>query len=498
MLTHRALLNGLSGIVDQGTRILVGFFLTPILVSYLGPSVFGVWQVIQKVSIQLTALDGRSSEVLKWAIANLQSKDDDTAKKQALAAALICALIFFPLLSLAYVIWVLYLPDYLNFKHIDAFEIQVAAIMLFVNMMFMTIAAIIEAVVRGMNMAYKLVGVLALVLVSSAVLTAYLVSSGYGLIYVAASQISIGFLSLILYVYVAFGNINWLGVRMPEKPMLYKALNRSAWFSSWGFINTWMLAGDVIVLGALVGADVVSKYVLTLYAAQMISVVILTAISAALPGLGGLVGNHEFERADKLRRESILYSWCLGLAICTTVIVINPSFVSLWVGEEHFSGYEVNFFMAICVFQLLFIRHDAFMLNLALDIKQKVLLGAVSAIVTLMLMLLLVPEYHLLGMCISLLLGRSILTVMYPRIISKFFRSKELSVMKFRHHLFAIALFIVAFELSQMVSIQSWILLVIYSISIMMSILLIIYFIVITNEQKNIVSNRFKIALRIR
>ena len=97
MLTHRALLNGLSGIVDQGTRILVGFFLTPILVSYLGPSVFGVWQVIQKVSIQLTSLDGRSSEVLKWAIANLQRKDDDTAKKQALGAALICALIFFPL-----------------------------------------------------------------------------------------------------------------------------------------------------------------------------------------------------------------------------------------------------------------------------------------------------------------------------------------------------------------------------------------------------------------
>jgi O-antigen/teichoic acid export membrane protein len=492
LLTQRAILNALTGVADQGTRILVGFFITPILVTHLGGLVFGIWQVIQKASIQLSALDGRSSEVLKWVISNLQDKDNDDDKKEALAASILCFLIFLPLLLVINGVWIYYLPQYVEVTTLSDAEIRITAILLLVNLLLMSIAAIIEAVIRGMNMAYKLVGVLAIILLCSGLATAYAAYAGLGIIGVAAAQILTGVFSIAAYFWVLKRHVKWVGLKKPTKQVIKQSLNRSMWFSSWGFINTWILAGDVIVLGALVESNFITQYVLTLYASQMISIVILTAISAALPGLGGIIGNNEFERAQGLRNESLLYSWCLAVAICATVIIVNPSFVSLWVGDDQFAGYEVSFLLALCVFQLLFIRHDAFMMNLALDIKQKVILGFISSIFTLLLMLFLVPEYGLIGMCISLIIGRSVLSFSYPKIISKFFQSKTKRVFLTRHYISTISIFLLAYYLSDKILISSWLVLLGASVLVMILIIAVMYFMVLTGQQKNTIAVRFK------
>jgi O-antigen/teichoic acid export membrane protein len=330
------------------------------------------------------------------------------------------------------------------------------------------------------------------------IITGYVAYQGYGIVAVAGVQIFTGLFSLIAYSVIAWRHIQWLGLKLPSRKVFLSTANRSVWFSLWGFINAWILMGDVIMLGALVEAALVSKYVLTLYASQMISMVILTVISAVLPGLGGLIGNNEFERAEKVRKESMLYSWCLSVSICATVIVMNPSFVTLWVGDVQFAGNDVNAMLAIAVFQLVFINLDASMLNLALDIKRKVLLGMVSVLVTLALMLILVPEYNLLGMCFALIIGRSILTFSYPKIIADFFQATESKVLQSRHYLATIGIFFVAYLLSKEIQVNSWGILILSAAAMMLTILLVNYYVVLTRDQKHVISARIKAVMSIR
>ena len=71
------------------------------------------------------------------------------------------------------------------------------------------------------------------------------------------------------------------------------------------------------------------------------------------------------------------------------------------------------------VMQLLFIRADAVVMNITLDIREKVMLGCVAAGTSIALAALLVPRYQIIGLCLSLLGGRAILTIGYPRIVER-------------------------------------------------------------------------------
>ncbi len=496
MLTKIALLNALTGISEQFSRILLGLFVTPILITYFGSNTFGIWQVLLKVSNQLSALDGRAQEVLKWVVANLQHKEDKL-KQQALGAAFLCFLLFVPILTGTNFLWIYYLPIYFELPEDQILPIRISATALFISILLLALAKIFDASVRGMNMSYKLFGVLALIILSGGIFTVVLVKQGYGIIGAGSAQILVGFLSLIAYSYVVKRHIKWFKVRLPPKKLFYTSLRRSCWFTLWGVINTWMLAGDVIVLGFFVGTELVSSYVLTVYAMQMITVAILTAISAALPGLGGIIGKGDFKRANYIRKESLLFSWWLSLTICCTVIVVNYSFIGLWVGGQQYAGKGINTLLAICTLQLVFIRHDAFLLNLALDIRKKVFVGAVSMILTIALMIILIPKYHLWGLCISLILGRGVLSVRYPKIVSHFLKSKKSTLFSRKQKLMSVFLILFSFKLSGYIYVDSWLKLIVYSISIGCMYLLVLFLVAMSSVQKNMFISRIKTIIPI-
>jgi O-antigen/teichoic acid export membrane protein len=48
-LTQRAFLNTLSSILDHGSRVLVALVITPILLTGLGTTIFGIWQILNRL-----------------------------------------------------------------------------------------------------------------------------------------------------------------------------------------------------------------------------------------------------------------------------------------------------------------------------------------------------------------------------------------------------------------------------------------------------------------
>src|SRR4051794_32000298 len=68
-LTRRASLNAVQSLLDYVAKLLVGFLLTPVLVSGLGRSLFGVWQMVSSLIGYMSATDGRPTEALRLVIA---------------------------------------------------------------------------------------------------------------------------------------------------------------------------------------------------------------------------------------------------------------------------------------------------------------------------------------------------------------------------------------------------------------------------------------------
>jgi len=349
MLTKYAILNSTQLAIDQIARILVNFFLIPVLVSNLGSVGFALWQILQKTSFQLSTLDGRAPEVLKWVIASRQNENDIISKQRAVGSALVSFLIFTPIVVIVYAILILLLPIYIEMKQDDILELRFVVAILGFGAFLLAVAGMFEAAIKGMNIAYKLAGVQAAVLIIGGGVSAFAVIYGYGLLGLSIVQVVTSILYIVSYFYVAKKNISWLGISVPTWAEVKQSFHRSKWYTGWAFISMWMLTGDIIVLGIFAESQVVSQYILTMYLSQMITVVILTAIIAILPGIAGIIGSGENERAQQLRNESFLYSWWFSTAICSTVIVFNQSFVSLWVGNENFAGNNINALITVCI-----------------------------------------------------------------------------------------------------------------------------------------------------
>lgn len=456
MLTRRAILNALAAFIDQAARILVGFIVTPLLVVYLGVVDFGIWQVLHKMSIQLSSFDGRAAETLKWTVANDQSQHDEQKKRRSVGAAVTLLIFFLPLLILINAIWWWFSPDYIGVEQASVSLVRCCVLILSINLVFIAVFSILEAVLRGVNKGYKRIGVLALILILGGVLSVLAVSNGYGLIGLACVQIIISILTFITYYRVVRRHVAWAGIAKPRTEEVWGMFSKAKWFVLWAFINIGIYAGDIILLGYFSGSEVVSQYVLTYYAANMITVAILTAVSSVLPGLGGLVGAGELKRASLLRGESLLISWILSATICATLFALNKSFIHLWVGQDAYIGDLANIFIIFSAFQLVFVRHDAFMLNMMLDIKSKVFYGAISLSLTIILAFLLVPKFGVVGLSCALIAGRLLLTIIYPRLIKRFLTDSVEYTFSPRKILVTLLVFVLCFYTSTYVDVDTW------------------------------------------
>src|SRR6266496_4638297 len=100
-LTQRASLNVAASLLDYGAKIAVNFVVIPILVSGLGRSLYGVWEMLGRLVGYMTAGDGRPTQALRLVISNLQASDDDGAKRRYVGGAIGVWLLFLPIVVAA-------------------------------------------------------------------------------------------------------------------------------------------------------------------------------------------------------------------------------------------------------------------------------------------------------------------------------------------------------------------------------------------------------------
>ncbi|HEV8357973.1 MAG TPA: hypothetical protein VGQ17_14570 [Gemmatimonadales bacterium] len=414
-LTRRASLNAAASLLDYAAKAGVGLVVTPILVSGLGRALFGIWQMLSQLTGYMSPADGRPSEALRLIIAQRQSSPDDAAKRRSVGAALAVWAIMLPfIVAVGAVISIWVAPAITKASPELRGPVQLTTGLLGVTFLLAGLGDVPESVVTGMNLGYRRMGLQAGLNVLGGGLAVAAIWQGLGLVGLSGAEIIRAVATGVLFWVIARAFVPWFGVARPTWAEVKSLFSMSLWLSVGEIIAKALLASDLLVLGAVVAPAVVTTYVLTAYAARMITGIHLFTARAAMPGIGGLIGQGKAERAAQGRRELQLLTWLFVTVGGATVLLWNQAFLARWVGPAHFAGPWVNLLIVLSTVQTCIIRTDAYVIDAALRPKQRVLVAAAAMITTLVATITLTQRFGMVGLCVGILLGRSVQSVAYP------------------------------------------------------------------------------------
>lgn len=432
-LTQKTFLNAAASLLKYGSSIVVGLVLTPLLLSLLGQSLFGTWKICQRLLTYMSATDGRASQALKWTIANRRSTTDVAQKQREIGCAVVIWLRFLPFVVLAGSLLSWFSPFFI--RGLPAEHVLLTRLtcgVLVVNLFLFPLKSIPESVMVGMNLGYKTTWINVFGTVLGGILMAVAAWIGWGPVGLAAALFLASLVRAGMIFFIARRSLPWLAFQKPERSEIRVFFSFSIWILSWTLVNKFLLSSDIIILGLVSSASQVASYVITYYVIQTSIHLSAILVSAGMPGLGDIVGKGEFKKAAEVRSEIMSISWLFAVSIGSVVLLCNRSFISLWVGPGQFVGFWENLLMVLLMTQLIFIRNDAFIVDVTLNVKAKVLWGAFSTTLSLLLAFLfanyLLPKVA--GVLLGLLTGRLILSVLYPILVGKTLRAGEQGVFK--------------------------------------------------------------------
>lgn len=458
-LTRRASLTALASLLDYFVKAGVTLVITPILVSGLGRTLYGVWEMLGRLVGYMAAADGRPTEALRLVISQQQAADP-AVNRRSVGAALMVWVLMLPLVGVVGGILAWLAPSLTHAPPESRYDVRIASILLVISFLFTSLSTIPESVLRGMNLGYKRMGLQASLSVIGGALAAWAVHEGFGLTGIGASQIVRAILIGVCFWFLVRKYVPWFGVVRPEKKNVKGLLGMSVWLSVGELVAKLLLASDVLILGAIVSPAAVTTFVLTGYAARTGLGIFVFSAGSAMPGMGGVLGAGQTERALQLRRELLTLTWLFVTAVGTTILIWNRSFLTMWVSAQNYAGPWVDLLIVMVISQTAFIRTDSYIIDAALKPKGRVLVGAVTVVATLALGITLTHAFGILGLCVGMLLGRGIQSVAYPILVRRYLkhppRDTAAVVLALRLSAVTALLFAIGSYLSRRLDVTSW------------------------------------------
>lgn len=414
-LTRRASLTALASLLDYVVKAAVQLLVTPVLVHGLGRSLYGVWEMLSRLIGYMTATDGRPTEALRLLVARHQAPADADRRRRFVGAALVVWLLMLPLVLLAgaALVWIA-VPLLIHVPPAQLAEAQRTAALLIGAFVATSLGGVPESVLRGMNLGYKRMGVQAALNVLGGALAALAVWQGLGLAGVGGSWVVRTVLTGLVFYAIVRRHVADFGAARPAAQDVRMVFGMSLWLSAGDVIAKLLLASDVLVLGAIAGPAVVTSYALTSYAARTAVGVHVFTAGAAIPGIGGLLGSGQRARAAQARGELLLLTWLFATVAGTVILLWNRPFLALWVGDHLYAGALVNLLIVLTAAQTAFIRTDAYVLDAALKPRERVMIGAGAAVLTLAACFGLTQLFGLPGLVAGVIVGRAVQSVGYP------------------------------------------------------------------------------------
>lgn len=446
-LTQKATLNATASGLDYAAKLLIGFILTPMMLSGFGDYFYGVWQIINRLFSYISTTAGIASP-LEWTLAKEQTIDNPEQKRRYIGASLVIWGLLLPVTAVFGGVITWFAPYWLN-APIEYFtRIRIVAAIFIITEFFTSLSYIPYAVLWSQNQGYRRIGLSLVLLAFNGALTWFALRLNTGIIGVSVAVFIQTIVNGVFYLTIIRTYIPWFGILRPTVDLVKRFLKLSGWYLAGDVVSNLTFASDVVVLGLLGSVESVTAYTLTKYIPETVIAIIAILVNGIIPGLSGIVGTGDFTKVTQVRSEIMSLTWLIITVIGTTILVWNRHFLGLWVGSDRFTGTFANLLIVIVVVQFVLIRTDGVIINLTLRVQRKVLYGALSVIISVILSSVLVKYFNMgvIGISLGLIVGRFLLSITYPSIVSRYLEISFKSQFKnlIRPALVTIVLFVAA------------------------------------------------------
>jgi O-antigen/teichoic acid export membrane protein len=278
---------------------------------------------------------------------------------------------------------------------------------------------------------------------------------GHSLLTISAVVVVAAILNGFSTYFITLKYIPWFGAQRPTKAQFIGFIGFSGWVLVWSLVAKGLLVTELLLLGYLIGAELVTSYVFSTYVTQLGLAVALMTGTAITPSLGRLLGSKNYEESQPLiiifRKINLLIAVVVGGG----VLLFNKAFVGLWVGHEFYLGDKVNLLIVIAFVQLVLLRGEAQVQDLSLNIKRKVLIGILSSFFS---VLFAIYFYHYFdndvsALFIGVILGRLIMSLMFPIMVNTYCQINQLLL---KQYSMGGAILIVCYYLSEYIFVNTW------------------------------------------
>lgn len=426
-LKQRGYLNILTSIIDYAGGQITGLIVSPFIVNGLGSAMYGIWQMLGQMTGYAKMADTRATQVLKWTVAKKQDTADVEELRSDISSALVVTAFILPLVLIGGGIISWYAPIIAKADPAYYNLIRITSSLLIFSLVISKVFDLFESVIRGLNLSYKRMGLRTVIIMGGGALKVLAITQGFGLIGLSVVHVIVSLVMGLSYYVVVKKHVPWFGFGKTNLKKVLGFSKLSGWYMANTASDTLLSNSDKILLGFIAGPVLVSYYALTTFIPLAIQGLISRVIIGIVPGIGKLFGLKEYAKINKVWGNLNDFVFLLTTSCGVGIILFNQSFLRFWVGEEHFAGHLANALIMLMVIQDTFIKLDSFIISATLDLKKRVYLSLMASVVFIGLGFILVNNFGIAGLCLSIICGKFLLFIGQRSIIRKKVKSYSIA-----------------------------------------------------------------------
>jgi O-antigen/teichoic acid export membrane protein len=328
-LTSRAALTAGSQALLTGSSLLAGLLVTPLVLARLGTLNYGVWCMLLQIASYASLFDFGNSTVMKVRLASMRATASTDELRREVGAAAMVMMFTFPVFTAAAGALSWYMAS-----HLEAVPAPPLVVLLLLGAVLVDrLTGFYANVLFGANLEYRGTFSRTIVGLCTSAFDVVLVSSGAGMTGMASVRVATAFLLLALNARITHQNVAWFGISRPDSSRLWRSVHENATYlvSHWGSVLTESV--EIVLVGSFCGPTSAATYVLTTSPARMALMTLGRLTTSGNAGLGDLLGRRNYAKVCQLRSVSFASAFAASAVVGTTVVVLNASFLTLWVGR---------------------------------------------------------------------------------------------------------------------------------------------------------------------
>lgn len=458
------MLNTLTGWIDKVVSIIVNFIIRPIVINGLGVSMFGVWEMLNKMTELMASADFRAATTVKWFLSINREKEPPEVLNRSISAGFFASVCTLPLYVVLGCVIVYFSPYVTKVDASWFFVVRFSASVLLLSFIITQIFFIYEQILQGMNLAYKRIGVRSVITVIGGILTYLALKKSYGLLGLVGVNLLMVVATGVTYWLVVIENLNWVKIHKVSWKEILSFIRISIGFLIDKLLSILHRSVDVLFLGYLLSSAVVASYTISSYVMVSLIGFMSMIVGSVITGITPLAKENNVSKLLFFRSYIYLLLILIYAMASILILIFNDSFINLWTQKNLFLGQFDNLLIVVFLFLRVIVDVDKSFLCMYLKIKTANVNATISLVVMIVAVFVFIKLMGVTGMLAGLILSQVCLLSLNAISLKKIMRTKlnTLANVSLRLIIVVIVLLVASYVIGEFIIVDNWMQLFVY------------------------------------